>query len=151
LGEVVRRLSAAADLVMIDAPAVLAGSDIATMVDVVDMVLLAGDARHTTRAQVRAASGQLAHARQILIGCVLVNYGRRVRVVTPPLSLIAGRENHPDPVPRRDDHIDGAPLGHTDSEGSGRWPLNWLGSALGTENGVDQANGWQSPATNTKG
>lgn len=150
LGEVVRRLCTAADIVLIDAPAALAGSDIATMVEVVDMVLLVGDARRTTRAQVRAASGRLAHVRQILIGCVLVNYGRRVRIVTPPLSLIAGRESHSSSRLRQDNLGDDGQL--EDGDRSGRWLLNRLGGpGNSTENEIDQANGWQSPATNAKG
>ncbi len=152
LGEVIRRLSEAADIVVIDAPAALAGSDIATMVEVVDMVLLVGDARRTTRAQVRAASGQLAHVGQKLIGCVLVNYGRRVRTVTPPLSLIVGRENHQSSLPPRDHREDHGLLAGDAGTGSTRWPLNWLHGPPGsTEPEIDQANGWQSPATNTKG
>jgi tyrosine-protein kinase len=151
LGEVLRRLSAAADIVVIDAPAALAGSDIATMVEVVDMVLLVGDARRTTRAQVRAASGRLAHVRQILIGCVLVNYGRRVRIVTPPLSVITGRENRPNSQLRRDNQDDDQ-FQDEGSNRSGRWPLNRLGGPGGaTENEIDQANGWPTPAANTKG
>jgi capsular exopolysaccharide synthesis family protein len=152
LGEVVRRLSEAADIVVIDAPAALAGSDIATMVEVVDMVLLVGDARRTTRAQVRAASGQLAHVSQKLIGCVLVNYGRRIRTVTPPLSLIAGRDNRPSAFRPRDHRDDTDLLAGDGGSGSARWPLNWLHGPPGsTEPTIDQANGWQSPATNTKG
>lgn len=152
LGEIVQRLSAAADIVVIDAPAALAGSDIATMVDVVDMVLLVGDARRTTRAQVRAASARLAHVRQKLIGCVLVNYGRRSRIVTPPLSLIAGHENRPKTVLRRDNQDDDGQFADGGSDGVGGWLLNRPGGPLDpTETAVDQANGWQRPTTKTNG
>jgi succinoglycan biosynthesis transport protein ExoP len=152
LGEVVRRLSAVADIVVIDAPAALAGSDIATMVEVVDMVLLVGDARRTTRAQVRAATGRLAHVRQKLIGCLLVNYGRRVRIVTPPLAVITGREDHPNSLPPRDG---GDGVHHVEDEGtddSARWLLSRLIETLdATDNSVDQVNGRQGPSTKTKG
>jgi hypothetical protein len=152
LGEVVRRLSEAADIVVIDAPATLAGSDIATMVEVVDMVLLVGDARRTTRAQVRAAAGRLAHVRQKLIGCVLANFGRRIRIVTPPLSLITGREDHSNAIPRGDDGDDASPRVRDSEDESPQWLLNRLSDPVASAaNGVDQVNGWQSPATRTKG
>jgi capsular exopolysaccharide synthesis family protein len=151
LGEVVRRLSRAADIVVIDAPAALAGSDIATMVEVVDMVLLVGDTRRTTRAQVRAAAGRLAHVQQKLIGCVLVNFGRRTRLVTPPLSLITGREDHPSSMPRPNDRDDDQ-LEEGGADDSARWLLSRLIETLdATENGVDQINGQQGPTTKMKG
>jgi polysaccharide biosynthesis transport protein len=151
LGEVVGRLSAAADIVVIDAPAALAGSDIATMVEVVDMVLLVGDARGTTRAQVRAASDRLAHVRQKLIGCVLVNYGRRIRIVTPPLSVITGHEDHVS-LPHRRDQDENGQAEDDGSAGPARWLLDPLGGPLEfTEHSVDQANGWQRPATSAEG
>jgi capsular exopolysaccharide synthesis family protein len=154
LGEVVRQLSRAADIVVIDAPAALAGSDIATMVEVVDMVVLVGDARRTTRAQVRAAAGRLAQVQQKLIGCVLVNFGRRTRLVTPPLSLITGREDHPSSMPRPNDRDDGDDdqLEDGGADDSARWLLSRLIETLdATENGVDQINGQQGPTTKMKG
>jgi polysaccharide biosynthesis transport protein len=104
-GEVVRQLTMAADVVVIDAPAALAGSDIATMVDAVDMVLMVGDAGRTTRAQARAAADQLQHVGDRLVGSVLVNFGRRARLVTPPLSMVRSRRDHATPTPTAEDRV----------------------------------------------
>ena len=152
LGEVIRQLCAQADFVVIDAPAVLAGSDIATMLEVTDMALMVGDARRTTRAQVRAATNRLAHVGQKLIGCALVNHGRRVRIATPPLELIPSREDHPNsPAPH-----DGGDYNHqTQDDGadeSARLLLSRLVETLdATDDGVGQINGRQVPGTRTKG
>ncbi|MEP7177945.1 MAG: hypothetical protein ABI775_02540 [Pseudonocardiales bacterium] len=142
LGEVIRRLSAT-DFVVIDAPAALAGSDIATMLDVADMVLMVGDSRRTTRAQVRAAASQLEHVRHKLIGCTFVSFGRRARLVSPPLSLVGGPVDQASTKPAAGDEDD-----ERDSAG---WLLGRLSDTTGpTPNHVEQANGWDSPLSTGK-
>jgi polysaccharide biosynthesis transport protein len=154
LGEAVRRLAMAADIVVIDAPAVLEGSDIASMVEVADMVLLVGDARHTTRAHLRAAAEQLAHVHEKLIGGVLTNSALRSRVVTPPLSMITGRRAHGNASAAHSN----ADSGNHDRDENGsesessQWLLHELGdSPVSPSDSVEQANGWDSPAATRKG
>lgn len=79
LRQVVSRLRAAADFVVIDAPPALSGADTGALAELAEMVLVVGDARHTTRRQVNAMAGQLAHVSGRIIGCVVDNYGRRTR------------------------------------------------------------------------
>jgi polysaccharide biosynthesis transport protein len=135
LRQVLQRLSTSADIVVIDAPPVLAGADIATMVELADMVLMVGDALRTTRAQVRAAAGQLAHVREKLIGCVLDNFGRRARLVTPPLSLVTGRDDHADTRTMPDD-----------GDAGQRLPSG-VDVATSAPSGPEHANGRETPAT----
>lgn len=145
LGEVIRQLCTEADFVVIDAPAALAGSDIATLLEVADMVLMVGDARRTTRAQVRAAASQLDHVRDKLVGCVLVSFGRRTRLVTPPLSLVSGKDDHASTRPAAGDEN-----GESDGN-SAAWLLGRLSkTADPTGSDVDQTNGWDSQATTGK-
>jgi len=125
----------AADIVVIDAPPVLAGADIATMVELADMVLMVGDALRTTRAQVRAAAGQLEHVREKLIGCVLDNFGRRARLLTPPLSLVTGRDDHADTRTMPDD-----------GDAAQRLPSG-VDVATSAPSGPEHANGRETPAT----
>ena len=66
-------LSRYADVVVINGPAVLAGEDVATLVEVADGVLLAADGRRTRRAEVHAAAARLIPARANLVGWVLAN------------------------------------------------------------------------------
>jgi hypothetical protein len=58
---------------VINGPAVLAGEDVATLVEVADGVLLAADGRRTRRAEVHAAAARLIPARANLVGWVLAN------------------------------------------------------------------------------
>jgi len=74
-----RRLSAAADFVVIDAPPALAGADTGALAELVEMILLVGDARRTTRRQVNATVDQLRHVNAQIIGSVVDNFGRRTR------------------------------------------------------------------------
>jgi succinoglycan biosynthesis transport protein ExoP len=143
LGEVIGQLSADADFVVIDAPAALAGSDIATMLEAADMVLIVGDSRRTTRAQVRAAASQLEHVRDKLIGATFVTFGRRARLVTPPLSLVAGQGDRASTRPS---------AGDEDDEGdSATWLLGRLSDAADPKSiHVEQANGWDSNAKTGK-
>lgn len=135
LAQILEHLRALADIVVIDAPAALAGADIATVAELADVVLMVGDARRTTRAQVRAAAGQLEHVRAKLIGCVLNDFDRRIRLVTPPLSLVTGRDAHAHPRTM--------PV-HGDSAQQLQSPVDVATSA---PSGTDRANGRETPTT----
>jgi len=76
LGELRNR----ADLVVLDGPPVLASAEIVALAELTEMLLLVGDTRQSTRAQVRAAIHELDQACEKLIGCVLDNVGRAVRL-----------------------------------------------------------------------
>lgn len=86
-------LRAGADMVVIEAPSVLASADTAAMVEEADMVLLVADARISTRADVRAAVAELRSVRSRLIGCVLDNVGRAVTLAEPPASRTHATES----------------------------------------------------------
>ncbi len=73
-------LHSRADFVVVDAPPVLATADVVALAELTEMILLVADARQSTRSQVRAAVHELEHVREKLIGCVLDNVGRAVRL-----------------------------------------------------------------------
>jgi capsular exopolysaccharide synthesis family protein len=81
------RLRSGADFVIIDSPPVLMGADADAMAELVEMVLVVGDARESTRRQVDAAAQRLEHVRADIIGCVLDNVGRRVRMPVMRMPL----------------------------------------------------------------
>lgn len=87
LRQVIARLRESSDFVVIDAPPALAGADTGALAELAEMVLLVGDARHTTRRQAIAAVDQLKHVSSRLIGCVVDNFGRRTRPAVPPMAL----------------------------------------------------------------
>jgi succinoglycan biosynthesis transport protein ExoP len=74
------KLRSEADVVLVDAPPVLAGADTPALAELGGMILLVADARRSTRAEVRAATHDLGPARNTLIGCVLANLGRPIRL-----------------------------------------------------------------------
>ncbi len=76
-----------ADFVVIDAPPVLASADTPALAEPGALTLLVADARTSTRADVRAAMGELGHVRDGVIGCVLDNVGRARRL--PEESIAA--------------------------------------------------------------
>ena len=79
-----------ADLVVIDGPPVLAGADVAVLAELDAVILLVADARVSTRADVRAAAKELGYGHYRVIGCVLDNVGRPIRLrraFTRPDSL----------------------------------------------------------------
>jgi succinoglycan biosynthesis transport protein ExoP len=84
-----------ASLVVIDAPSVLSSADTGALVEVAKMVMVVGDARLSTRQQVRMAIDQLGHVRDRLIGCVLDNVGASRRL--PPPRQASGTKS-PQPV-----------------------------------------------------
>ncbi len=72
-----------ADVIVIEAPPVLASADTGPLADLADIILIVADAGQTTRAQVRATRAQLRitmrepqHTPGKLAGCVLGNIGR---------------------------------------------------------------------------
>jgi succinoglycan biosynthesis transport protein ExoP len=75
------------DFVIIDGPPVLLGADASAIAEFVEMIVIVGDARRSTRVQVDAAAHRLAHMRANVIGCVLDNVGRRYRApeALPPV------------------------------------------------------------------
>jgi polysaccharide biosynthesis transport protein len=81
--KLLRELQSEADFVVIDAPPVLASADTAALAELGAMILLVADARASTRAGVRAASNELGHVRDCLIGCVLDRAGQAWRLHEP--------------------------------------------------------------------
>jgi len=91
LRQTVGRLRSAVDFVVIDAPPALAGADTGALAELTEMVLLVGDARRTTRRQVSAMADQLEHVSGQVIGCVIDNFGRRIRQTRPQLALVQAK------------------------------------------------------------
>lgn len=82
-----------ADVVIIDAPAVLSGSaNLLGIAEVADEVLLAADIRHTTRTQAQVTAARLRPLRPKLRGWVLESSSTPVRL--PPLRTSLSR-SHP--------------------------------------------------------
>jgi capsular exopolysaccharide synthesis family protein len=73
-----------ADFVIIDAPPVLAGPDTSVLAELAEMMLLAADARRSTRTDVRTAARAMEQVHRVLEGCVLVNAGRGRRLPKLP-------------------------------------------------------------------
>jgi capsular exopolysaccharide synthesis family protein len=69
-----------ADVVVIEAPPVLASPDARALADLAEMILVVADARRSTRAQLRLTMREVEHVRGKLAGCVLDNVGRRRRL-----------------------------------------------------------------------
>ena len=69
-----------ADLVVIEAPPILATADARPVIDVAEMILIVADARTSTRARARAAMREIRRVRGKVVGSVLVNVGRRHRL-----------------------------------------------------------------------
>jgi Mrp family chromosome partitioning ATPase len=83
------------DFVVIDAPPALAGADTGALAELADMVLLVGDARHTTRRQMTATVEQLGHVSDRIIGCVVDNFGHRMRVTRSNEASNAVEDGYP--------------------------------------------------------
>jgi hypothetical protein len=94
LGEL-RRHADVVDVVVIEAPPVLASADTGPLADLAEMILLVTDARRSTRAQVRTAMIELDAVHGELIGCVLHNVGRRRRLPRLPGRAAYGRARDP--------------------------------------------------------
>ncbi|HKC29974.1 MAG TPA: hypothetical protein VKB75_18310, partial [Jatrophihabitans sp.] len=130
LRQTLRRLGKLADVVVIDGPAVLAGADLAPLVDVADVMLLAADRKRTTRAEARAATAQLAAVSDKVAGWLLVNERPGLRRPTQPAR------KHVAPPPRESADELLADLGETSD-------------ADQTEDRKQQ-NGWPAPVTTAK-
>ncbi len=76
LGEIRGR----ADVVVIEAPPLLASPDAQPLADLADVILIVADARRSARKHVRLAMHEAEHARGKLAGWVLGNVGRRRRL-----------------------------------------------------------------------
>jgi Mrp family chromosome partitioning ATPase len=74
MGEVLESLRATADIVLLDAPPLLAVADAMTLAQRVDAVLFVADAERTTRGAVDLAIRQLDQVRAHVIGAVLNNF-----------------------------------------------------------------------------
>jgi succinoglycan biosynthesis transport protein ExoP len=92
-------LRGTADFVVVDAPPVLAGADTGAFAELAEMILLVASARQTTRGEILAAAGQLEDVRSKLIGVVLDDVGRRIRLPKAPLSLVAPGPDDADVAP----------------------------------------------------
>ena len=77
---VLNEISSQADVLVIEAPPLLASSDGLPLADGSETILLIADARASTRTQVRAAARELKQEHVRLAGCVLVSVGRRRRL-----------------------------------------------------------------------
>jgi polysaccharide biosynthesis transport protein len=96
---VIGRLRGTADFVVIDAPPILAGADTGSLAELADMVLVAADAKRTTRSEVDAAMVEIEHVRPKVIGAVLDNVGRRTRLpVAQQLSAASRTTRLPSPA-----------------------------------------------------
>jgi succinoglycan biosynthesis transport protein ExoP len=79
-GKALDQLRSEADFVVIDTPPVLANADTAALAERGALIMLVANARASTRSEVRAATRELAHVRDDLIGSVLDNVGRARRL-----------------------------------------------------------------------
>ena len=99
-----------ADVVVIEAPPMLASPDARLLADLAEMILIVADARRSTRAQLRLTMRELEHMRGKLAGCVLDNVGRRRHLRSHgPEPLADGRalaesEEEPDLAPAQSKH-----------------------------------------------
>jgi capsular exopolysaccharide synthesis family protein len=109
-----------ADFVVITAPPVLASADARILADIADMTLLVADARHSARAQVRTAMGELEPVHDKIVGCVLTSVGRR-RLLWRPWAPKAAGNGPPAAAPQHDDRVAGNGLvpSYADADGDG--------------------------------
>ena len=116
-GTVLGQLRRQADVVVIDAPPLLASAEAGVLAEIAELMLLVVDARQTTRAQVRSAMRELEHTRGKLIGCVLDNVGTRQPLPRPRARPQPAANGHSaEPLPRHYAAADGL---HAESPGSG--------------------------------
>jgi len=94
------------DFVVITAPPVLASADALILADIADMTLLVADARHSARAQVRTAMGELEPVHDKIVGCVFTSVGRR-RLLWRPWAPKTAGNGPPAAAPQHDDRVAG--------------------------------------------
>ena len=95
------QLRSEADFLVIDAPPVLASADTSALAELGAMILLVADARASTRAEVRAATQELGHVGDRLIGSVLDNVGRARRMPWWFVTVVERLTQQPDPLAAR--------------------------------------------------
>ena len=78
-------LGSQADVIVVEAPPLLAAADASLLADLADRILLVADARRSARAQVRTGMRDLEHVRGKVAGWALGNVGRvyRLRGLVP--------------------------------------------------------------------
>jgi capsular exopolysaccharide synthesis family protein len=78
-------LSKQADVVLVEAPPVLAAADASLLADFADRILLVADARRSARGQVRTGMRDIAHVRSKVAGWALCDFGQvyRLRALVP--------------------------------------------------------------------
>lgn len=95
LRAVLRDIRSQAEVTVIEAPPLLTSPDMRSLADTEQMTLLIADARSSTRAQVRAAARDLQPDRTSPGGCVLINVGKRRRLVKGPLNSMHDQADDP--------------------------------------------------------
>lgn len=106
LATVLTEIRSQADVVVIEAPPLLASPDTRPLADTAEMILLIADAQVSTRAQVRAAVRELQQERARFAGCVLINVGTPQRLTE---GLLTTTYDHPaHSRPRRATASDGS-------------------------------------------
>jgi capsular exopolysaccharide synthesis family protein len=80
-----RYLSRQADIIVVEAPPLLAAADASLLADFADRILLVADARRSARTQVRAGLRDIEHVHGKVAGWALCNVGRvyRLRALVP--------------------------------------------------------------------
>jgi len=106
------------DFVVITAPPVLASADALILADIADMTLLVADARHSARAQVRTAMGELEPVHDKIVGCVFTSVGRR-RLLWRPWASKAAGNGPPAAAPQHGDRVAGNGLVPSYADGGG--------------------------------
>jgi succinoglycan biosynthesis transport protein ExoP len=78
-------LSRQADVILVEAPPLLAAADASLLADLADRILLVADARRSARGQVRTGMRDIEHVRGKIAGWALCNVGRayRLRALVP--------------------------------------------------------------------
>ena len=79
-------LSRQADVVVVEAPPLLAAADASLLADLADRILLVADARRSARSQVGTGMRDIADVRDKVAGWALCDFGRvyRLRAMVPP-------------------------------------------------------------------
>lgn len=136
---VVGQLRRQADVVVIEAPPLLASADVGVLAESAEMMLLVVDARRSTRAQLRTAAAELDEVRGKVIGCVLDNTGHRQRLPRPPgQPAPSGNGRAAARLPEQEYAAAGdRQAGSPGAGGNGQIPAS-SGAALGDTRGDDQ-------------
>lgn len=97
-------LSRQADVVLVEAPPLLAAADASLLADLADRILLVADARRSARGQVRSGMRDIADVRNKVAGWALCDFSRvdRSRAMVP-------RQAGPGQTDRGDHVLDGRP------------------------------------------